>query len=308
MPSPLRSGCAALIAVSTAAFAAFAAFAASALALEPDASELGDVVYPDVSALCRGYVAFARAQDVAATQMFETLVPRPPRCVAERAPIPFAHTGPWKGLRAIQVDDGIATGRRLVVQTARGVSLSSIWWGVDDPRDPGCPSIVREIGIDEVSVQHGMLVVVMAGDRTTYVEPTTEADPGYRAELVRFGLWARDDGGAVKFAFEEPNTRPWLGRSGVGAGWGRCWGRRSCVRAWGDGGGERAVRERAARERAARPLCGRDGGYCAKPRGTLELRVDRRFASVRARRRATGRRWGARRRDEKAGRGEGVGW
>lgn len=177
----------------------------------PDPSELGDVVFPDVSALCRGYVAFAAAQDVAATRMIGDLVPRLPRCIAEPAPIPFAPRGPWRGLRAVRVDDGIATARRLVVQTARGVSLSWISWGVDDPRDPGCPGIIREVGIDEVSVQHGMLVVVMAGDRTTYVEPTTEDDPGYRGELVRLAFWARDDGGAVKFAFDDPMTRPSLG-------------------------------------------------------------------------------------------------
>lgn len=207
MPRARRASVGLLVALA----AALVAAPSRAEPLAPDASELGDVVFPDVSALCRGYVAFAGAQDVAATQMIETLVPRPPRCVAERSPIPFTPTGPWRGLRVVRVDDGIATGKRLVVQTARGLSLSSISWGVDDPRDPGCPSIIREVAIDEVSVQHGMLVVVMAGDRTTYVEPTTEADPGYRAELLRLAYWAKDDGGAVKLASEHPRTRPSLG-------------------------------------------------------------------------------------------------
>lgn len=159
-------------------------------------SELGDVAFPSPVALCKTYVAQAKQTLAAGPPSWdESIVPHAPRCTVEAKPLPFAGTRTWKSLRVAHLDDGIGRGSELVVETPAGFVLAPIGWGWDDPRDPGCPSIVRAISIHGAAVQHGRLVVVMAGERTTYVEPVSEDDPGARAELVRIPFWASVEGG-----------------------------------------------------------------------------------------------------------------
>jgi hypothetical protein len=120
-----------------------------------------------------------------------------PFCVEEPLELPFAPIAPYKSVHAVRVSGGIGSHHELVVETARGFFFTGMRWGENDPRDPGCPSIVRNISVEEVRVDNGNLVAIVAGERMGYVEVPNEApdfDDGGRVELVRSVYWSKDDG------------------------------------------------------------------------------------------------------------------
>jgi hypothetical protein len=163
-------------------------------------TELQGERFASPAALCKAYVA--RAKDVRASSPphhDESIVAHAPRCVAEATSLPFTGTRTWKSLRVAHVDDGIGRASRLLLETPSGWHLGPMAWNERDPRDPGCPSIVRDISVHGAGVQNGRLVVIMAGERTTYVEPTSEDDHGGRTELVRTPWWATESNGDVSF-------------------------------------------------------------------------------------------------------------
>jgi hypothetical protein len=129
------------------------------------------------------------------------LKPGVPFCVEEPLELPFTSVAPYKSVHAVRVSNGIGSHRELVVETARGFFFTSIRWAENDPRDPGCPSIVRNISVEEVRVEHGYLVAIVAGERMGYVEVPNVApdfDDGMRVELVRSVYWSKDDGTAFQ--------------------------------------------------------------------------------------------------------------
>ena len=178
-------------------------------------SELGDARFASPAAVCRALVA-SEVRELAISppsQIDESIVAHAPHCLAEATPLPFVGDRTWKSLWVIHSDDGVGKASRLVAQTPSGYVLVPVAWDVDDPRDPGCPSIVRDIGIDGAAVQHGRLVIIMAGERTTYVDPVSEDDPGARMELVRSPHWSSDANGGTTFK----TTDPWTAGSTLGS-------------------------------------------------------------------------------------------
>src|SRR5262249_15123664 len=82
--------------------------------------------------------------------------------------------------------------------------------------DPGCPSIVRAIGVERVGVENGLLVVVAFGVTQTWVDvpENSTGDTGARPMLVRQVTIAKHVGDAL-------HTRTFNAWSGPPLGWKR---------------------------------------------------------------------------------------
>jgi hypothetical protein len=136
-----------------------------------------------------------------------------PRCEEIATGVPFEKGAGFHAVRAVRVFDGSATYSTLLVESALGVSALPVSWDVDDPNDPGCPSIVRGESIEQLRVQNGLLVVVMLGVTTRFVEvpdgPTP--DSGARAALVREVTVAKLDGTTIHARKFEAWSGPELG-------------------------------------------------------------------------------------------------
>ena len=83
-----------------------------------------------------------------------------------------------------------------------------------DPDDPGCPSIVRLVGIESVRIEHGLLVVVGLGVDQTWVDVTqgSMGDSGARDRLLREVSVAKRVGDGL-------HTRTFQAWSGPQLGW-----------------------------------------------------------------------------------------
>ncbi len=164
--------------------------------------------FPGTRELCAAFVAEAKAAAVAAADSLEEQRTRPPRCSADATVVPLGTTGTFRSARAFDLDDGLVSRRQLAVTTPAGTLLTWVSWNIDDPRDPGCPSIIRATSVESLRVENGSLVVSMLGERTTYVETSRAEDPGYRAELVRTAFW---------FVPEGTTVRPWMWADTLGS-------------------------------------------------------------------------------------------
>jgi hypothetical protein len=114
-------------------------------------------------------------------------------CVEVPAGVRFQPGGGFLGVRALRVKDGEGGYTALLAQRAEGLLALPVTWDVDDPNDPGCGSIVRDTGLEEVTVQHGALVVVSLGERVTYVSAADDED-GAREVLLRSVMVVRSSG------------------------------------------------------------------------------------------------------------------
>ncbi|MEM1034807.1 MAG: hypothetical protein AAGN82_30990, partial [Myxococcota bacterium] len=92
------------------------------------------------------------------------------------------------------------------VSGPEGVAASHYWGRVNDPEDPGCPSITRAMGLDRAWVEDGHLVLVSVGAMGTYVEDTPAAPGGYRPMLGR-GVFILSWVGDQLHAMGRPNLR-----------------------------------------------------------------------------------------------------
>ena len=102
--------------------------------------------------------------------------------------VPFHGDRRFLGLRALRIVTAPDTAySMLLVHVDRGFVPLAIWWNVDDPSDPGCPSIVRDTGLSRIVIENGLLVIVALGETSTYVEVPENAinDSGQRLRLVR---------------------------------------------------------------------------------------------------------------------------
>lgn len=111
--------------------------------------------------------------------------------------VPFRGDRRFLGLRALRIVTAPgAAYSTLLVQIDRGFVPLPIWWSVDDPSDPGCPSIVRDTGLSQLVIENGLLVIVALGATSTYVEVPENAigDSGERLRLVRQINIVKQDG------------------------------------------------------------------------------------------------------------------
>jgi hypothetical protein len=183
---------------------------------EPDGAQRIDQMpavehtYASVASLCAAYVA-AVTKRRAELPRKEDVGAREPSCREIKSPASIGGAGPYKSLRAVRLSDGIAEGNSLVVEGAGGFALTPVAWDWVDPDDPGCPSIVRGKALIEARVDNGYLVVVVAGERSTMVEPTAPDDAGWRGQLVRTVFWAKDEGKGLVFRYYDPQFNPSLG-------------------------------------------------------------------------------------------------
>jgi hypothetical protein len=118
-------------------------------------------------------------------------------CVEVSPGVGFRPGGGFLGLRALRVRDGEGGYTVVLAQRAEGLLALPVSWDVDDPNDPGCGSIVRDTGLEEVTVQHGALVVVSLGERVTWVEPPegqASDEDGARQMLLRSVMVVRPSG------------------------------------------------------------------------------------------------------------------
>ncbi len=140
-------------------------------------------VFPGVSGYC----------EAATRPLAETLAPSSaPKaktsCKEIPVGVPFHGDRQFLGLRAVRVVTAPnAAYSTLLVQVDRGFVPLPVWWNVDDPSDPGCPSLVRDTGLSRIVIENGLLVIVALGATSTFVEvpENTINDSGQRLRLVR---------------------------------------------------------------------------------------------------------------------------
>ena len=118
------------------------------------------------------------------------------RCELVRLHVAFRGDRQYRELRELRVFDGEARYSTLVVVGPRGVARVPLSWNVDDPTDPGCPSIVRPLALEQARVENGHLVLVALGVTAGWAEPLGDDDPGMRDLLVRevaVAKWVGDE-------------------------------------------------------------------------------------------------------------------
>jgi hypothetical protein len=174
--------------------------------------------YASIDALCAANVARSKAR-VASMDKFdleriEPSKPHKPSCREEPSPVTVTSTGVYLGLRAVFVDDGIATFHALVLETPGGFVHLPVDWDWNDPRDPGCPSIFRPTGVEELRFENGYLVAFISGTR-----PRFEPDSiGGGVPVTVFNLsttWCKAGGKELECASWNPEYQPALGWKGL---------------------------------------------------------------------------------------------
>ncbi|MEQ9318089.1 MAG: hypothetical protein RIF41_02980, partial [Polyangiaceae bacterium] len=93
----------------------------------------------------------------------------------------------FRDLWELRVTSDDAAYSTLVVAGEAGVAQARFTWRAIDPDDPGCPSIVRSQGLERAWIDNGHLVLISAGETTSYVDPSPHdpTDIGMRTQLVR---------------------------------------------------------------------------------------------------------------------------
>jgi hypothetical protein len=183
--------------------------------LDEDAPASLSGAYPTVAALCAAYVAAAQkrlaedaARDPTRAPNLSTL-----GCREVPSPVAFRPAGGYRSVRAVHATGPFGSDSTLVVEGPRGFSLAPVYWNVVDLDDPGCPSIIRERTVEEVRVEGAWIVIVVGGDRVTYVDtPSFPEDSGARVELVRGAVWGKADASGVAFRRYNWEMLPPLGR------------------------------------------------------------------------------------------------
>ena len=145
--------------------------------------------------------AFLAAEPVASREG----VPGKPRsCTPLALSTPFTPTQQYLGVSALRLFDGTAAFSQLYVQTPSGLAALPVGWDVVDPDDPGCPSMVRLAGVEQLRVERGMLVVVALGEDSTWVDPINEQDGGRRTRLTPQVVLADLDGDVLHTRVFQP--------------------------------------------------------------------------------------------------------
>jgi hypothetical protein len=166
-------------------------------------------VFPDLDAYCH-----AALHDVDRSR--SPHASRTPRCNRIPFGVGFAGNAEFQGVRAVRVVRGDEAYSALLVKVDRGFMGVAVAWDVEDPEDPGCPSIARNIGIERIEIQNGLLVVVALAVLSTMVEVPegSVGDAGWRLELRRQVT-------VVKRVGETLHTRMFPSWSGPALGWKR---------------------------------------------------------------------------------------
>ncbi|NUP07329.1 MAG: hypothetical protein HOW73_14860 [Polyangiaceae bacterium] len=119
-------------------------------------------------------------------------------CREIAVPVPFKPDKAYLGVAAVRVFDGAASYSLLLLKTSSGWSTLPVAWGAEDPSDPGCPSIVRKVGVERIGIDNGILTVMTLGEDTTWVDThESDMDGGARGRLVRQITIAKVDGATV---------------------------------------------------------------------------------------------------------------
>jgi hypothetical protein len=121
-------------------------------------------------------------------------------------------TGNYRGLRAVFLDDGVATFHQLVLEMPTGFVNLPVDWDFDDPEDPGCPCFFRRDRVEGVRFENGYLIVLIRGTRCGPYSEKTVYELG--------ATWCKDAGRGVACAYWDPERQPALGWRNFGeSGW-----------------------------------------------------------------------------------------
>ena len=134
-------------------------------------------------------------------------------CFEIALPVEFSPNKSFRGLHAVRVKTEGYAYSTLLAEVPGGVAPLGVSFDVVNPDDPGCPSYVREIGIERVSIENGMLVVVALGTTTTFVDPAPgdSGDSGARQALLPVVSIAKLDGERVHLRHFQSMGGPELG-------------------------------------------------------------------------------------------------
>ncbi len=149
---------------------------------------------PSLDQLCKDILASIAQHraDYEETAKTHDLTLGKPTCRVVPVHVAFTGDPTFKRVAAVQTHDGISSGTGLVVETPRGWTRTGIGWGGDSPLDPGCPSIVRDRGLDSLRIEHGNLVAVLLGERYS-VDMQGRSYP----VSVKEATWCREEGGKL---------------------------------------------------------------------------------------------------------------
>jgi hypothetical protein len=148
-------------------------------------------------------------------EVCEELIGKSPAAGSECRPVPlgiaFRGDRNVRTLTGLRVSDGRASFTTLVATGPAGVARVPVSMDVDDPDDPGCPSIVRFKRLERARMEKGYLALVAIGYNANHVEPEDEADDGYRQNELRVPLVAKWVDGEVIVRDYGVFTGPTLG-------------------------------------------------------------------------------------------------
>lgn len=116
-----------------------------------------------------------------------------------------------KKTAAVRIFDGISSYSLLLLGTSRGLMPMPVGWDSNDPNDPGCPSIVRLVGVERISMDQGLVVIIAKGEDRTMVGPKNDKDSGWRRRLLPVVVLAKLDGEVMHTRRFEKWGGLWLG-------------------------------------------------------------------------------------------------
>lgn len=172
------------------------------------------IAFPDLAALCDDNTTRARKENAANAAFLSEMSVRvgTPTCREEPQTLSFTPDATYTGLRTVRWSNGWRTESTFILVTPRGLVITPIAWAVDNPTDPGCPSIVRPAEIEEVRIENGFFVATVVGERLGYSpNPVGQNDDGTRLEHVRGAAWCKEAAGRLICKSHNPQYLPALG-------------------------------------------------------------------------------------------------
>ncbi len=180
--------------------------------------DLADVTapgQPTFAAVCARYVktlvdAKVEREEEAKTRGLKLSAPS---CEEMPFAVPFTGDATYRQVKLARVSNGVATEARVVVELPRGWVVTPLGWSIDDPTDPGCPTIVRARRIEALRVENGHLLALLDGERGGM-----NADGKWAPWHVRDAQWCREVNGKLSCKWYMAQYRPELKHFAISPG------------------------------------------------------------------------------------------
>lgn len=181
-------------------------------------ADVDDQAFASVTELCAARVIKekasapenrARQKELGVTHFGE------PSCFVEKPSLPLPSSPLYRELASVKVSDGdgVVTWTQLVVHLRRGYVALPVFLNVDDPTDPGCPSLFRPSAMTPVRIENGHLIVTLISMQW---DGARSDDKHYYTLESHGAVWCKEAGGHLKCHDYLPNMTQSLGDFAIG--------------------------------------------------------------------------------------------